>query len=54
MVDFKLVLVLHGLNVAPPDLVLAEGAEDLADDVLSTDEVFFDVYTFHNVVPNQI
>ena len=35
--------------VAPANLVLAAGADDLADDVLPADEVLFHVDAFHYV-----
>ena len=37
--------------VAPADLVTAHRAHYLTNDVLATDEMLFDVYSFHDVAP---
>lgn len=47
---FELIVFLLCTNVAPSDLTHTFNAENLADDVVATDEMFRDVHSFEDVL----
>jgi len=47
---FELIVFLLCTHVAPSDLTHTFNAENLADDVVATDEMFRDVHSFEDVL----